>query len=258
MPDTRRHRGSHPKDAGEFSERQLPTLRDATGDLAWLLERGYPVKRSTVLVGDRYALRERQRKAVGRAAASGSQVAGRRSREMEPAELAGRDLWIDGYNVLLTVEAALGGGVLLDSMDGTLRDIAAMSSHYKRVDETEKALELLGAALAEMAPVRVHWLLDRPISNSGRLRALMLAAAERRGWPWRVELVANPDAPLKRCTDPVVTADSAILDAGPPWLNLARRVVDASVPGAWRVDLGGVVPLGPEVVETPGARPRGQ
>ncbi|MEO1369165.1 MAG: DUF434 domain-containing protein, partial [Acidobacteriota bacterium] len=141
MPDTRRHRGSHPKDVAEFADAQVPTLRTATADLAWLMDRGYPVKRSTVLVGDRYALRERQRKAVGRSAASRAQVEGRAAREIGPEELAGRALWIDGYNVLLTVEAALGGGVLLDAMDGTLRDIAAMSSHYKRVEETEKALE---------------------------------------------------------------------------------------------------------------------
>ncbi|MEO1083933.1 MAG: DUF5616 domain-containing protein, partial [Acidobacteriota bacterium] len=179
-----------------------------------------------------------------------AQIEGRSRREIAPAELAGRSLWVDGYNVLLTVEAALGGGVLLDSMDGTLRDIAAMSSHYKRVEETEKALELLGAALDAMSPSRVHWLLDRPISNSGRLRALMLAVAERRGWPWRVELVANPDADLKPLDEPVATADSAILDAGPPWLNLARRVVDAEVPGAWRVDLGGRVPLQPGSLST--------
>ncbi|MEO1369294.1 MAG: DUF5616 domain-containing protein, partial [Acidobacteriota bacterium] len=65
----------------------------------------------------------------------------------------------------------------------------------------------------------------------------------RRGWPWRVELVANPDADLKGLDEPVATADSAILDAGPQWLNLARRVVDAGVPGAWRVDLGGRRPV---------------
>lgn len=229
----------------DFADSELPKLQAATADLSWLMSRGYPVKRSTVLVGDRFALRERQRKAVGRAAASGDQLAGRAAREIAPSELAGRALWIDGYNVLLTVEAAFGGGVLLDSMDGTLRDIAAMSSHYKRVEETEKALAVIGEYLESLAPSRVHWLLDRPISNSGRLRALMLGVAEARGWPWRVELVANPDADLKPCTEPVVTADSAILDAGPPWLNLARRVVEASAPGAWRVDLGAGVPVLP-------------
>lgn len=237
MPDSRRHRGAHPKDAGDFSAGQLPRLRSAVTDLAWLLERGYPVKRSGILVGDRYALRERQRKAVGRVAAAQSDVGSRSALRIEPGDLRGHELWIDGYNVLLTVEAALGGGVLLDSMDGTLRDLAAMSSHYKRVEETEKALDLLGVHLADLEPSRALWLLDRPVSNSGRLARLIEGLAERRHWPWQVDLVANPDAILKETEHAVATADSAILDAGARWLNLARDVVDAKVPGAWRVVL---------------------
>lgn len=237
MPDSRRHRGAHPKDADDFRPRELERLRRATADLAWLLGRGYPSKRSTTLVGDRHALRARQRKAVGRAAAASQDIEARGARRIEAHELRGRELWIDGYNVLLTVEAALGGGVLLQCMDHTLRDIAAMSSHYKRVEETEKALRLIAAHLQELAPSRVHWLLDRPISNSGRLRRLMLELAEENGWPWQVELVANPDAVLKASPHVVATADSAILDAGVSWLNLARDVVDAAAPQAWRVDL---------------------
>ena len=34
------------------------------------------------------------------------------------------------------------------------------------------------------------------------------------------------------------TADGGILDEGPRWLNLARRVVESSVKSAWIVDLG--------------------
>lgn len=249
MPDTRSHRGAHPKDAEDFAPSRLTVLRAATADLSWLLTRGYPARRALDLVGDRFALRSRQRKAVGRCAASEADRRRRAVGRVGASEIAGRAVHIDGYNVLLTVEAALGGGVLLRGRDGLLRDMAAMSRHYKRVEETRRALDLLGEHLATFEPREVRWLFDRPISNSGRLRALMLSLAEERGWPWRVDLVANPDRPLKRTASDedviVATADSGILDAGVRWTNLAHEVVEASVDDPWLVDLEVELPLPP-------------
>ena len=60
-PDTRQHRGAHPADKQLFSDRYLPELRDSTADLSWLLSRGYSLKSSAKLVGDRHNLKERQR-----------------------------------------------------------------------------------------------------------------------------------------------------------------------------------------------------
>ncbi|MCG8455084.1 MAG: DUF434 domain-containing protein [Holophagales bacterium] len=237
MPDPRNHRGAHPEDPIAFGEAQVGRLRQATAELSWLLGRGYPAKRSLALVGDRHALRARQRKAVGRCAAGDAEVAARQSRRVPPEAVAARALDIDGYNVLLTVEAALGGGVLLLARDGTLRDMAALSRHYKRVEETRRSVFLLGSFLDARGVGPITWYFDRPISNSGRLRALMLEEAGARRWPWRVELVANPDPILKASRALIATADSAVLDSGRPWLNLARHVVQASVPGAWVVDL---------------------
>ena len=72
MPDSRTNRGAHPKDALSFSANELPKLRAATHDLCWLLDRGYPSGAGADLVGNRYALRDRQRKAVKRCSASES------------------------------------------------------------------------------------------------------------------------------------------------------------------------------------------
>lgn len=241
MPDRRTHRGAHPSDAADFSVDRLPQLRQATLDLSWLLTRGYSAKRSLLFVGDKFQLRERQRKAVGRSAASVKAVASRRRRLLESRAARGEELRIDGYNVLLTVEAALAGGVVLEGVDGCYRDMAAMSSHYKRVDETTRALEAIGTHLESHGCAPVLWYLDRPISNSGRLKGLMTSMAEDNEWSWQVELVASPDAELKAFEGVIATADSAILDAGGPWLNLSREVVDEVVDEPWMVDLA--VPL---------------
>ncbi len=238
MPDRRRHRGAHPRDRECFSPEALATLRQATGDLCWLRSRGYPDKAALKLVGDRYALRLRQRSALQRCAVAGEVSARRRAGEVAPEAVRGETLMLDGYNVLLTVESALGGGVVLKARDGAFRDIAAMRSHFRKVLQTRPALELIGGHLEALGCSAALWYFDRPISNSGRLKALMLEVAEQQGWPWEVELVPNPDKVLAVADEIVATADGGILDQGPRWFNLARRVVEDSVPSAWVVDLG--------------------
>ena len=238
MPDRRRHRGAHPRDRECFAPEALETLTRAADDFCWLRSRGYPDKASLQLVGDRYALRLRQRSALQRCAVAGEVARRRRAREVGPEAVRGESLLLDGYNVLLTVEAALGGGVVLKARDGAFRDMAAMRSHFRKVRQTRPALELIGAHLDGLGCRRAHWYLDRPISNSGRLKALMEEIASAHCWPWRVELVPDPDKVLNVSKRIVATADGGILDQGPRWLNLARRVVEASVPSAWVVDLG--------------------
>lgn len=238
MPDRRKNRGAHPKDAACFAPAELPRLRRAVRDLSWLRGRGYSPKAALQLVGNRYALRDRQRKALARCAASDARVAARGECRIRAAELDGRGVVIDGYNVLLTVESALSGAVLLLARDGAMRDLAAMRRHYRKVEQTAGALELVGEHLEEAGAAAVRWLLDAPISNSGRLAKLMRGLAEERGWPWRVELTRRTDRALVATGLPVATADSAVIDRAQEWVNLAREVVEARVEGTWVIDLG--------------------
>lgn len=237
MPDRRRRRGPHPRDAGSFAPEALSLMRRAASDLAWILTRGYPGKAAVKLVGDRYALTARQRAAVQRTTVGDVTRDERLGRRVEPAAVCGETLLVDGYNALLTVESALGGGVVLASRDSAYRDMSSMRGHYKHVDQTRAALELIGGFLDEIGCAAVAWYLDRPISNSGRLKGLMEVVAAEHGWPWTVELVASPDRVLAAGGETIATADGWILDQGRPWLNLARLVVERRVPGAWVVDL---------------------
>ena len=173
-------------------------LRAAAADFCWLLDRGYPHDSTLKLVGDRYDLLARQRTAVSRCCCSRSQAAERQSRQLGGEQLRGAALWIDGYNVLTTIEAALAGGVILAGRDGAYRDMASMHGTYRRVAETLPALEVLGRTLAEAGPAQCRWLLDGPVSNSGRLRSVIQQRAARGGWAWTVELSADPDSVLVR------------------------------------------------------------
>jgi hypothetical protein len=237
VPERRKHRGPHPEDLRLFAPDAWPVLRAAAADLAWLLSRDYAPASALKLVGDRYALVARQRIAVARSTSSDAAARCRRDHEVPAGALAGRTLALDGYNVLTTVEAALAGGIILAARDGTYRDMASMHGSYRKVHETRPALELLGCTLAALEVGQACWLLDRPVSNSGRLKQLMELLAAERGWPWRIELVSDPDAPLAVAEQVVATADSVILDRCQAWFNLAKETIASLVPEARVVDL---------------------
>ena len=131
MPDTRHHRGRHPEDDRLFAPDQVPRMQVAVHDLSWLLSRDYALPSALKLVGDRYGLEQRQRLAVARAACSDAARIDRRSRQVEPSSLHDAQLAIDGFNVLLTIEAALSGGVLLSCRDGCHRDMASVHGTYR-------------------------------------------------------------------------------------------------------------------------------
>jgi len=239
VPDSRSHRGPHPEDARLFASAAWPQLREAAADLCWLLGRGYGDVSSLKLVGDRHSLVARQRTAVRRCVCSDAQLA-RREAHKSPAEaLEDRHLWLDGYNVLTTIEAALAGGVILAARDGCYRDMASMHGSYRKVAETRPALELIGRATAALRIAHCLWFLDRPVSNSGRLGTIIRAVAKRHDWSWEVELVGDPDTVLAETERIVATADSGILDRVGTWFNLARHTIVQYVPQARIVELAG-------------------
>jgi hypothetical protein len=237
VPDRRTHRGPHPEDAGLFAADMHARLSQAVEDLSWLLSRGYAPDSSLKLVGDRHGLVARQRVAVARCSCSDGDGKRRRKHEVDVQSLHNQALKLDGYNVLTTIEAALSGGVILSAHDGAYRDMASMHGTYRKVAETLPALELLGAQLAELETAECIWYLDRPVSNSGRLKSLMEELAAKKGWPWQVELAMNPDALLAESSEIVVTADSVILDRCRSWCNLARVVIARHIRQAWIIDL---------------------
>ena len=237
---TRRHRGPHPQDEALFSESVRDTLRAAVRDLSWLRGRGYAEPSAIKLVGDRYQLRARQRVAVGRSACPDDARNQRRSRRIDTELVSGQSLELDGLNVLTTIEVALAGGVLLLGRDECVRDMASFHGNYRLVHETEPGVRILLDVLSALRPSGVRIFIDRPVSNSGRLAGVIRAQAEGLGFAVEAVLSDRVDAILKSSTHIVATADSAILDACGPWLNLARLAVERhrdEIERFWLVDL---------------------
>jgi hypothetical protein len=229
MPDRRKHRGPAPLDPRLFAAEKLPALRRAVAEFAWLLSHGYAESATLKLVGDRHNLESRQRDAVRRSTCADSAVADRRARELSLKDCVGRRLAIDGFNLIISIESALSGAVLLRGREGSVRDLGSVHGSYRKVEETLAALDCIANTLAPAEFAKVTWYLDRPVSNSGRLAGIL---RER----WDVELVNDPDRVLVDTDDVVVSSDAFVLDGCGPWLNLAAIVI-AELPNAWMLEL---------------------
>ena len=246
MPDTRAHRGPHPEDAELFHPSRWADLQAAVSDYSWLLGRDYASPSAIKVVGDRYALNQRQRMAVVRSSCTDVERATRRARELETEQVAGQDLSVDGFNVLTTIEVALGHGVVLASRDGAYRDIASVHGTYRKVEETRPAIDLTLNAIRGLNPRHTTIYLDAPVGNSGRLAAIITHAAEELSIPCDARLVPNPDPVLIASPDVVATADSVILDGAERWFNLARHVINSMNPAVptvpMAIDIDGPTP----------------
>jgi len=236
-PDLRQHRGAHPTDKFLFSEDQLSVLREAVSELSWLLTKRYTLASSLKLVGDRHSLSARQRQAVARAACSDESLDRRRQHCVALEEVKNEKVIVDGFNLIITVEAALSGAMLLVCRDNCVRDLASVHGSYRSVQETESAIGLIGEVLATFKPAAVTWLLDRPISNSGRLARKIVDVAAEHNWPWSVDVLFNPDATIISSPSIAITSDSSILDQVWRWVNLKSYLVEHHLPESSLLDL---------------------
>ena len=115
--------------------------------------------------------------------------------------------------------------LLFECMDGTIRDLAALRGTYRIIPETEAAVRMLLDTLKEQSVDTVHILLDEPVSNSGRLKALIAEVGE--GYPFKldIQILKEVDKTLWE-KENVITADAIILDHCISWMNLLKLCVE--------------------------------
>lgn len=223
-------RGYEPKDAAEFgTERAARALHRAAQEIYFLLNRGYDIKSASTFVGNHYLLSERQRMALARLLSSRAALDVRREKEHKTAP---EHLVFDGFNTIITLEVALSGSLLLRGLDGTVRDLAGLRGTYRIVDKTHAAVRLLLDQLRTLGVSHAEIYLDRQVSNSGRLRALILEYAAAHGVSVETMLDERVDSVLSGMDD-VVTADAIILDNCKSWYNFNAPVIAAQIPEAW-------------------------
>lgn len=223
-------RGYVPEDARNFSPAALETMRTASRHINYLINEGYDLKQASTFVGNHFLLSERQRLAIMRSLATREQLAQRKAKE----KTSGKEVWIDGFNTVITLEVMRSDSILFACMDGTVRDLAALRGTYRIIPETREAVQMLLDMLKEMNVETVHLLLDEPVSNSGRLKALIADAGE--GYPFGMDIRIQKDVDRDLYgKENVITSDSVILDQCSSWINFMARCMERNGGTAIRV-----------------------
>lgn len=228
-------RGYVPTDEKEFYNKNLELLKRAQLDICMMLERGYPIKSISTFVGNHYLLSERQRLAIARATSLSKDIEKRRNKLVRDS-LKGRTVYIDGLNIIITLEVALSGSTIIKCMDGTIRDLAGLRGTYKLIDKTDTAICLIGEKLEEMEIHEVTFYLDSPVSNTGRLKLRILELLSKYSYNVKVDLVRNADTILETKNN-VVTSDAIILNKCESWINLAYEILSEKLPKLKYIDL---------------------
>ena len=229
-------RGYTPEDEKNFSPDAVERMRIASRHIQYLINEGYDLKQVTVFVGNHFLLSERQRLAIMRSVAKDQDLAERKSKQLPLSELKGKEVWIDGFNTVITLEVLLSDSLLFTCMDGTIRDLAALRGTYRLIPETTEAVRLMFDILQEASVGKVNILLDEPVSNSGRLKSLIAETAEskysssliaetaeqNKSFDLDIRIIRDVDRTLYG-KEGVITSDSIILDHCTSWFNLTSE-----------------------------------
>jgi hypothetical protein len=248
MPhDTRR--GFIPADAEDFGEAASVRLREAQKHIRYLLDQGYGLEASVNFAGNHFQFSARQRLALLRATCGSAVRKSRLGRMLRfggtgGAEGAGEfrpgdTVHVDGFNTIITLEAALSEGTtLLRCMDGAVRDLCGLHGTYRIIESTGRALAWIAACLKQAGAAGAIFYLDAPVSNSGKLSILIRRVMEEKGCAVEVRLPPDSDRELFGKGN-VASSDAVVLDRCSSWLNLAGAVMAEHLPRRPFVELDG-------------------
>ena len=199
-----------PDDENNFSPTGIEKMRIASRHVGYLINEGYDLKQAITFVGNHFLLSDRQRLALMRSLATIEQLANRERKRIETSALTGQDVWIDGFNSIITLEVLLSDSILFECMDGTIRDLAALRGTYRIIPETADAIRMLFDLLQEADIRSASILLDKPVSNSGRLKSLIASIGENYRFYLDIQILDDVDRILYT-KENVITSDSIIL-----------------------------------------------
>jgi len=196
----------------------------AVEDLYYLYKRDYPEKTAISAVGNRYRLTRAGRMILFRGI---SKLTFEKPVNRVAAEnIADKPLFVDGFNVLITLESYLKGLPVFQGVDGMTRDIAGIHSSYIHSSHSKQALELLGWAIKELSPAYVTILFDSPISMSGATAKYANTLFARLDIPGIAYTERSPDNVLRRAKGIIATSDTGIIVHNLPVFDLPGYVID--------------------------------
>ncbi len=142
-----------------------------------------------------------------------------------------RDLGIDGFNVLITLEAAISGKPVFLSTDGFIRDLSMKYSKYRPSKFFLEAASHLKDLITRLDPKSAVLYLDSPVSKSGEIAKELREVV---GDVIKVEVTKEVD---RKVSHHEVSASSDVVV-----IKMSRCVVD--IPSAI-IDRLGIEPVTP-------------
>ncbi len=222
-------RGYVDKDEELFSGSQRAKILSAANDARWLMNRGYSAESAITFTSNHYLLTSRQRMAIFRSILPDEDKTTRLKKEiLKP----GTEVLIDGLNIIITLETALSHSLVLRGDDGVLRDVAGLHGTYRIIDKTAKAIEQILQTLSNLDVRNATFILDKPVSNSGSLKQLILEISRNFNLKVVVELDMNPDQ-IFVDKENVISSDGPVILRSSSWFNLNSMIVRDMIPYTW-------------------------
>ena len=164
--------------------------------------------------------------ALIRATSSEKSIESRARKEIK-ALRENETVYIDGFNIIITLEVALSDSTLLHCMDGTIRDLAGLRGTYRLIDKTQTAIDIIGQKLCKMKIKKCVFYLDKPVSNSGQLKAKIFEVLEKYDFETDVQIVNDADQVLVNLEN-VISSDAMVIERSASWINLVKTISDES------------------------------
>ncbi len=176
-----------------LKERLLKPARDIRSILRW----GYPKFATIRFVADHSQLSAEERHILTRVIMPPDKVMTRIRKKITCNGIRDRDLLLDGYNVLLSVDSLLKNEPMWFCDDGYIRDTRYYFSKAKQAEDIEEALDAVLEFFSEAHPKSVTFLLDAQISRSGELAGFIRRKLKEQGIPGDAHTSKTADFDLK-------------------------------------------------------------
>lgn len=219
----------------------IAAMGEAVVDALFLLNRGHSLRRATYFVMEHYQLSNAQRIALTRGLCTDEEILRRRKNKLCRDDVAGKTVYIDGFNAIILMESVVSGSPIFRCMDGAVRDLANLKGSYHIIDKTEAGIRLILAELDSLGVERAVINIDSPVSNSRNLKSLICEIAGEYSVDVEVELVNACDVSFYGLKG-VISGDGIVMDHASSWIPMYLWIIEKYMDehDVWMVDFDGM------------------
>jgi hypothetical protein len=183
-------------------------IKNAKKDFRYLINRGYKKDYALNVVCNHYKISKEDRLKIIRTTHTDDEIKTVKNKLIDIEKLSNKELNIDGYNVLIGIEALLKNNVVLCD-DGIYRDFMGVYGNYRINPNTERAMNLL-LNLFKKYNIKPIFYFDAQVSKSGELSKKIRNLMKKYNIDGKVFCVKNCDYMLMN-KEVVATSDSIII-----------------------------------------------